>query len=334
MSSVNAANTETILLADSSTLPQQPLSSPPTSPTTTPSDPAASGNTGENNAEKPNLTINTEPSTDGRSSDAEKMLDSAMDGPLGPDGGDPGSEPMVLINTGEGSENLPTDDGQQWMDEDSHDLKRVKVYELIGARWVDQGTAFCFGDFHENEALLIARAEADYQHVILSTTIRASDVYQRQQGEFYRTIEAFTSSDHVQDTLIVWTEPDGVDYALSFQDPEGCAEVWNFIQEVQRHMNATGTLSVTLYYGSYSLRDPKLESGLSSSPLLGEGSATTANIIRTGHLPQPTLGIIGEIEKAIKALTRTPTLKERVCEYIQSEVSGWHVPLYRLHFTF
>jgi hypothetical protein len=36
------------------------------------------------------------------------------------------------------------------------------------------------------------------------------------------------------DTLIVWTEPNGIDYALSFQDPEGCAEVWNFILEVQR----------------------------------------------------------------------------------------------------
>jgi hypothetical protein len=35
------------------------------------------------------------------------------------------------------------------------------------------------------------------------------------------------------DTLIVWTEPDGVDYALSFQDPEGCMELWNFILEVQ-----------------------------------------------------------------------------------------------------
>ena len=42
------------------------------------------------------------------------------------------------------------------------------------------------------------------------------------------------------DTLIVWTEPDGVDYALSFQEPEGCAEVWNFIQEVQRHMSTFG----------------------------------------------------------------------------------------------
>ena len=41
---------------------------------------------------------------------------------------------------------------------------------------------------------------------------------------------------YLTDTLIVWTEPDGVDYALSFQDPEGCAEVWQFIQEVQRHI--------------------------------------------------------------------------------------------------
>lgn len=74
-------------------------------------------------------------------------------------------------------------DDQQWNEEDSHELKRVKVYELIGARWVDQGTAFCFGDFQDNEALLIARAEADFNQVILTTTIRSSDVYQRQQGE-------------------------------------------------------------------------------------------------------------------------------------------------------
>ncbi|KAI0797191.1 hypothetical protein C8Q75DRAFT_743791 [Abortiporus biennis] len=61
------------------------------------------------------------------------------------------------------------------------------------------------------------------------------------------------------------------------------------------------------------------ETGLSSSPLLGESSMATASIIRTGHLPPPTLGIIGEIERAIKTITRTPQMKERVCEYIQSE---------------
>lgn len=48
----------------------------------------------------------------------------------------------------------------------------------------------------------------------------------------------------VAETLIVWTEPDGVDYALSFQEAEGCAEVWNFISEVQQHMKATGEQGV------------------------------------------------------------------------------------------
>lgn len=98
----------------------------------------------------------------------------------------------------------------------------TKVYELVGSRWTDRGTAFCSGEFDEpaEEAKLIARSEASSE-VLLNATIRASDVYQRQQ-----------------DTLIVWTEPDGTDFALSFQDVEGCAEVWDFIVEVQRHLNA------------------------------------------------------------------------------------------------
>jgi len=59
------------------------------------------------------------------------------------------------------------------------------VYELVGARWVDQGTAFCFGQFSDetNEALLIARSERNYNEIILTTTIRSNDVYQRQQGD-------------------------------------------------------------------------------------------------------------------------------------------------------
>ena len=28
------------------------------------------------------------------------------------------------------------------------------------------------------------------------------------------------------DTLIVWTEPTGIDMALSFQEAEGCASIW------------------------------------------------------------------------------------------------------------
>ncbi|KAH9999811.1 component of IIS longevity pathway SMK-1-domain-containing protein [Russula vinacea] len=116
-----------------------------------------------------------------------------------------GREGVMVMDNG--------DDGQQWFPEhENHELKRVKVYELINSRWVDQGTALCFGQYEDGEAALVAKAESNMSEIILKTTIRSSDVYQRQQ-----------------DTLIVWTEPDGVDYALSFQDPEGCLELWNFI---------------------------------------------------------------------------------------------------------
>ncbi|KAL0070111.1 Platinum sensitivity protein [Marasmius tenuissimus] len=177
-----------------------------------------------------------------------------------------------------------------------NDMKRVKVYQLIGSRWQDHGTAFCYGHFSNDmadgtcEAMLTARSEKNFQDVILSTTIRSTDVYQRQQ-----------------DTLIVWTEPDGIDYALSFQDKEGCAEVWNFIVDVQRHMNG-GEEQGSINLGS-------------SSPLPESSSSNiTTEIIRTGHLPSPRMGIIADIEKAIKVLSRAQQVKERLCEYVQSEV--------------
>ena len=117
---------------------------------------------------------------------------------------------------------------------------------MIGSRWIDQGTAFCLGSFQNEtqEAFIIARAESNFNEIILSTAIRGNDVYQRQQGMLFKAclvsrsfpsgsyILAYTCLISALDTLIVWTEPDGVDYALSFQDPEGCAEVWNFILDV------------------------------------------------------------------------------------------------------
>ncbi|KAF9238811.1 component of IIS longevity pathway SMK-1-domain-containing protein [Melanogaster broomeanus] len=175
-------------------------------------------------------------------------------------------------------------DPQQQSPESSLELKRVKVYELIGSRWVDQGTAYCSGQLDEaNQAYLVARSETDFEKIILSTAIRSNDVYQRQQ-----------------ESLIVWTEPDGADYALSFQDAEGCAEMWNFIIDVQRHLNSG-------------------DQGIGSSSPGGDHSATTADIIRTGHLPTPQLGNIQDIEGAIKTLARGQAVKEKICEYIQRE---------------
>ncbi|KZW04010.1 DUF625-domain-containing protein [Exidia glandulosa HHB12029] len=162
------------------------------------------------------------------------------------------------------------------------DLRRVKVYELVDLQWEDRGTAFCTGDFDDNaqEAKIVAKSEANPDQVLLQHTIRGHDVYQRQQ-----------------ETLIVWTETDGTDYALSFQDVEGCAEVWEFIGEVQRHLNGKGE-------------------GATSSPPIGPEPTTSTQIIQSGRLPQPSLGVIKEVEHAIKALARSSTAKGRVCEYI------------------
>ncbi|EAU84416.2 nuclear protein [Coprinopsis cinerea okayama7 len=136
------------------------------------------------------------------------------------------------------------EDVQEWMPDADCELKRVKVYELVGSRWEDQGTAFCFGQFSEDtsEALLIARSEKNYNDVVLSTTIRSNDVYQRQQDN------------------------------------------------------------------------------ISSSPLIGsELSVTAASIYQSGALPQPRIGIIGEIERAIKNLARPQQMRERICEHIVHE---------------
>lgn len=205
MSSVHAANNlpqgPPIIVS----LPQASKTSP-TNTVTHPEIQAASSPTREHSQDPTHVSEGF----DGRSSDPEKMFDSSLapgstltsvvEGALSTN--EEESSSAMIMNGNENSGTHINDatssldqsqnasmavagnvDDQQWNEEDSHELKRVKVYELIGARWVDQGTAFCFGDFQDNEALLIARAEADFNQVILTTTIRSSDVYQRQQGE-------------------------------------------------------------------------------------------------------------------------------------------------------
>lgn len=159
MSSVPAAETETIVLSENS----RPLSH--ASQTREFGDPDHSA------------------SLDGRTSDANKMFESMAD-TLDVGGAEGSSTGPETIDASEGPMGT-VDDHTQWVDEDAPEYKRVKVYELIGARWVDQGTAFCSGDLQDNEAVLVARAEANPNHIILSTTIRSNDVYQRQQGKCF-----------------------------------------------------------------------------------------------------------------------------------------------------
>jgi hypothetical protein len=65
---------------------------------------------------------------------------------------------------------------------------------------------------------------------------------------------------------------------------------------------------------------PSGESSVGGSSSPRSDHSTTAAIIRSGHLPQPELGNIPDIERAIKTLVRGQAIRERICEYIQREV--------------
>jgi protein phosphatase-4 regulatory subunit 3 len=67
--------------------------------------------------------------------------------------------------------------------------------------------------------------------VLLETKISKDGGYQKQQGSRF-IIQTPAVLPHpltllfVIDTLIVWTEPNQTDMALSFQEAEGCAVIW------------------------------------------------------------------------------------------------------------
>ncbi|PYI25457.1 protein putative to be [Aspergillus indologenus CBS 114.80] len=99
------------------------------------------------------------------------------------------------------------------------DRKRVKVYELRDNDWFDRGTGFCTGQILDDEPRIFVESEDEPNRVLLETKISKDDGYQKQQ-----------------ETLIVWTEPNGTDMALSFQEAEGCAVIWDFVNNVQQHL--------------------------------------------------------------------------------------------------
>ncbi|KAF9282356.1 Platinum sensitivity protein [Mortierella alpina] len=113
--------------------------------------------------------------------------------------------------------------------------------------------------FDKSEGTLVVRSELKEKEVLLSSRIRVGDdLYQRQQ-----------------DTLIVWSEDD-VDLALSFQEADGCSEIWDDINEVQQH------------YADDLFSDPANAEGVT-----GAGYANTS-------LPKPDLSNLTEIQELVK----------------------------------
>ncbi|OJD21589.1 hypothetical protein ACJ73_07071 [Blastomyces percursus] len=147
-----------------------------------------------------------------------------------------------------------------------HDRKRVKVYELRDNDWFDRGTGLCSAQVIDDEPRIYVESEDEPDRMLLESKIRRDDGYQKQQ-----------------ETLIVWTEPGGTDMALSFQEAEGCAVIWEFVSNVQQQMLAfTGP--------DDSLSDDALDASF-SNPVT---------------LPPPELGNLAEIEQRIRHASIDP----------------------------
>ncbi|EEB19026.1 conserved hypothetical protein [Pediculus humanus corporis] len=96
--------------------------------------------------------------------------------------------------------------------------RRVKLYALNADRqWDDRGTGHVSSVYVDRlkGVSLLVRAESDGS-LLLESKIQPDTAYQKQQ-----------------DTLIVWSEGDNFDLALSFQEKGGCDEIWEKICQVQ-----------------------------------------------------------------------------------------------------
>ncbi|KAL8717139.1 MAG: hypothetical protein Q9225_005593 [Loekoesia sp. 1 TL-2023] len=158
------------------------------------------------------------------------------------------------------------------------DKKRVKVYELRNNDWFDRGTGFCTGRVVEDESRIYVESEDQPERMLLESRISKDDGYQKQQ-----------------DTLIVWTESSGTDMALSFQEAEGCAAIWEFVSQVQQHLMALGV-------PDDALSDDAVD-----------------NFTNPLTLPRPELSNLDEIAALMRTVIATPQGRDSLSKLVITE---------------
>ncbi|KAI4086098.1 MAG: hypothetical protein LQ344_007851 [Seirophora lacunosa] len=162
------------------------------------------------------------------------------------------------------------------------DKKRVKVYELRNNDWFDRGTGFCTGRVVGDDSRISVESEDQPDRMLLETRIAKDDGYQKQQ-----------------ETLIVWTESSGTDMALSFQEAEGCAAIWEFVSRVQQHLMAIAGPDDALSddaMDNYTHPNP--------NPLV---------------LPPPELSNLDEIASILRTLIASPQGRDSLSKFVLTE---------------
>ncbi|KAF6721438.1 Serine/threonine-protein phosphatase 4 regulatory subunit 3-A [Oryzias melastigma] len=164
--------------------------------------------------------------------------------------------------------------------------RRVKVYTLNEDRqWDDRGTGHVSSTFVERlrGISLLVRAESDGS-LLLESKISPNTAYQKQQ-----------------DTLIVWSEADNYDLALSFQEKAGCDEIWERICQVQG-------------------KDPALD--ITQDPIDESEEDHFEEIPETSHLvelPACELGRLEEIADLVTSVLSSPIRREKLALALMSE---------------
>lgn len=231
--------------------------------------------------------------------------------------------------------------------------RRVKVYELKGETWFDRGTGYCAGVYDEtvDEALLVARREEKCQFLEGIDVPAEGDVDenepvlgdgtteegakppapQPQPCQFVVVVSENLESEDIllaskvvkeevyqrqQDTLVVWTEPTGVDMALSFQEAEGCNEVWEFLTEVQKHF--MGLAEEALTDSPPTTPNPQSPTGVLGMSASSSGlEPLLTNMGEYRGLPEPTLANLEKIDAMIKdATSRGLMMREKLTTWL------------------
>ncbi|KAI0147683.1 DUF625-domain-containing protein [Xylariaceae sp. FL1272] len=167
----------------------------------------------------------------------------------------------------------------------STERRRVKVYELRNNDWFDRGTGFCSAvynnveDVQQRDPRVVVESEDQPDRILLETRICKEDGFHKQQ-----------------ETLIVWTEPsNGVDMALSFQEAEGCAMIWKFINSIQQQYNPSNTQD-----------DSEIDDIAIDLP----------NPI---SLPEASMANLADIESQMRSLSSTQGGRDALTKYVLSE---------------
>ncbi|XP_064002076.1 serine/threonine-protein phosphatase 4 regulatory subunit 3B isoform X3 [Pogoniulus pusillus] len=163
--------------------------------------------------------------------------------------------------------------------------RRVKVYTLNEDRqWDDRGTGHVSSTYVERlkGMSLLVRAESDGS-LLLESKINPNTAYQKQQ-----------------DTLIVWSEAENYDLALSFQEKAGCDEIWEKICQVQGK-----DPSVEVTQDLIESEEEHIEEMPETSPLI--------------DLPTCELNKLEEIADLVTSVLSSPIRREKLALALENE---------------